>query len=96
MAPPSASEEYPKFILCGLEAGSPFRGQLASCAIDVKVEHRHCGLEWSCLAALAGFRGSLERARDRERVVPGEYAGFEIQRVTVLYDVLRPALLLTG
>jgi hypothetical protein len=55
-----AIEESPKFILCGFEARTLCRRELASCTIDVEGEHGHRRSEGSCLSALTDFGGGLE------------------------------------
>jgi len=65
-------------------------------AIDVERQHRHRGCVRAGLAPAAAFCGALQRARDAARVVAGEHAAIQRQRIARLRDVLRPAFACPG
>ena len=58
-----------QFVFRALEQTSPACGQGPPGAVDVQVEHRHCGLKRLRLATRAPLGGPLQRSRDPSRVI---------------------------
>jgi hypothetical protein len=61
-----------------------------SSAVDVKVEHGHGGLERRPFPAHAFLGRTLERLRDLSRILPGEHARLEIERIAPLRHLCGP------
>lgn len=87
---PRSAKQIPQFFFGLFESLALGLRQIFSCPVDVEVQHRHGGAERIGLAALAVFSGLLERFGNPPRVVVGEYARFEIQRIAALGNPLRP------
>lgn len=82
--------QLPQFFLGFLENFPLPGGKLLSRAVDVEVEHGHGRAKSRALTVTAHVGGALEREGNPPRVIPGEYALIQIERIAGLGDLLRP------
>src|SRR5438552_14208475 len=73
-----------------LEYVSPSGGQILASPVDVKIQERYRRPEGARFAAVAVLRSSLERTRDRVRIVPLEYPFRDRHRVAMSGDRCGP------
>jgi len=66
--------------------------QVFPSAVNIKVKHGHCRLEWGCFSSRTFFGRPLKTFGDPFGVAPCEYSFLKVKRNTVLCNLPRPVL----
>lgn len=91
-----APEEFACFLLGLLEYLSLRAGKIFTRAVDVKVQHRHCGLVRRAFALCADVGGMFQGSRNFGRVGRGENTRLKIKGVAILGYGAGPIVLRAG
>lgn len=85
-------EGLAQLFFCRFKSSFCRNGKIFPCAVDVEIQHRHCGLIWRALPALTPGSRSLQRHSDLFGAVFLEYTRFKVERITVPGNTSRPFL----